>query len=332
MSDMRPAPMLDASVIVCTHNRCDTLVSCLRSLQAMRVPAELSWEVIVVDNNSTDATRTVVEQLRRGSASNVRYVFEPQQGKSRALNAGVRAARGRLLAFTDDDVRVDPDWLPNLLRTFDEFDCAGVGGRVVADWQCEPPAWLSGGCPRWLQVSLALFDFGDRPVPLVYPEAPFGNNMAFRRDALERHGTFRTDLGPGSGGIIGGEDTELGQRMMRAGETLFYQPAATVHHRVEADRAQKRYFRSWYFKAGKMWMRMQPVPPDATFYFGVPRYLFRELAGHAMRSLVTRDPSERFRQQLSACWAAGRVAEVRRAAARRGHGVAVRGPSPRSEP
>ena len=103
---------MNTTIIVCTYNRCKSLAKTLESIATLRVPGPVEWEVLVVDNNSTDQTRAVVEGFSCRYPSRFRYLFEPQQGKSCALNAGIQAARGEILAFTDDDVTVEPDMAP----------------------------------------------------------------------------------------------------------------------------------------------------------------------------------------------------------------------------
>src|ERR1041384_8686802 len=102
------------TVVVCTYNRCESLPKTLESLMTLTVPEAIPWEILVVDNNSKDATREVVKEFCRRAPDRARHLFESQQGLSNARNAGIREARGEILAFTDDDVTVRPHWLPSL--------------------------------------------------------------------------------------------------------------------------------------------------------------------------------------------------------------------------
>ena len=102
------------SVILCTYNRCESLRTALQSVAACRFPESTPWEVLVVDNNSKDQTPAVVEEFVQQYPGRFRYLFEPQPGKSHALNSGIQEARGDILAFMDDDVTVDPGWLQTL--------------------------------------------------------------------------------------------------------------------------------------------------------------------------------------------------------------------------
>lgn len=123
-----------------------------------------------------------------------RYLFEPKAGKTYALNAGIANARGKVLAFTDDDVTVEPTWLQNLTRALHDGEWAGVGGRILPAQAVSPPPWVLDDLFDWRGMVWASFDLGDSACELR--RAPYGANMAFQRSALERYGGFRSDLGP----------------------------------------------------------------------------------------------------------------------------------------
>jgi len=130
------------TVIVCTYNRCQSLAKALDSIIAQIVPEPIGWEILVVDNNSSDQTRDVVEDFCLRYPRRFRYLLERQQGKSYALNAGIREARGDILAFTDDDVTVEPTWLNSLTSALHGSEWAGVGGRVLPDRNFSSPRWI----------------------------------------------------------------------------------------------------------------------------------------------------------------------------------------------
>lgn len=303
------------TVAVCTHNRAARLGETLEHLLQMELPPPLDWELLVVDNASTDETPSVVERFATRTDGRVRYVSEPRQGLSRARNAAVGAARGGIIAFTDDDVIPEPDWLAKLAETFRDYECAGVGGRVAQRWDFEPPDW-------WLEATDDLgaaivgFDPGGGPRELDVP--PFGANMAFRSEVFERHGGFRTDLGRMGKQLISGEDTEFGRRLLRAGEVLRYAPDAVVHHPVARERATKAYFRRWYYQYGRTVARRDGVPRDAPRILGVPRYLYRMLAGELLRMMLRSGSRRRFVHELRARRVLGTMMESRRAGNGRG--------------
>jgi glycosyltransferase involved in cell wall biosynthesis len=210
--------MWSVSVILCTYNRCSVLQKTLDSLAQISQPPSSAWELIIVDNNSRDSTRQVVETFVQSNHVNVQYLVENRRGKSYALNTAISHAKNEILAFTDDDVIFDRDWLERLLIGIERYNCLGVGGRIVPAWDSEPPSWFVSQGPYKMPAAIVYFDCGTEPNLLDTP--PFGANMAFRRDAFEKYGLFRTDLGPGVGSQIRGEDTEFCLRLMQAGERI----------------------------------------------------------------------------------------------------------------
>src|SRR5690348_15508289 len=137
--DTRGCASVDITVIVCTYNRCRDLAGALDGVAASRMPTSVTWEILVVDNNSTDQTREVVEGFDHRYPGRFRYVFEPRPGKSFALNTGIANARGEVLAFVDDDVTVEPTWLHNLTAELHDGKWAGAGGRILPPEGFKPP-------------------------------------------------------------------------------------------------------------------------------------------------------------------------------------------------
>ena len=305
------------TVIVCTYNRCRTLAQALDSLAAQRMPEPLEWEVLVVDNNSSDQTRDVVEGFCRRHADRFRYLFQPQPGKSHALNLAIREASGDVLAFTDDDGILDANWLHNLTAPLQDGQWAGVGGRTLPGQSFVPPPWLSIEEPYNLGGALcALFDLGDQPGELDRP--PYGTNMAFRKAMFERYGGFRLDLGPGPDKNIPrpNEDTEFGRRLMAAGERLRYEPSALVTHPVPEERVSEQFFLAWWFDYGRAGTREMGSRPDI---LGIPRRYFTMLKTGSVLAFVrtpqwifTVNPKLRFYRKCFARKSAGEIAELYR--------------------
>jgi glycosyltransferase involved in cell wall biosynthesis len=301
------------SVILCTYNRCGTLASALSSVATSVLPDSVEWEVLVVDNNSTDQTHQVVESFCCQYPGRFRYLFEPQSGKSHALNAGIRGARGEILAFMDDDVIVEPTWLQNLTASLHHGEWAGSGGRILPEPAFSPPPWLPAKGPYAL-LPLAVFDLGVKAGPLLEP--PYGTNMAFLKQMFEKYGGFRTDLGPQPGSEIRGEDTEFGRRVLLAGERLWYEPSAVVYHPAPEQRVRKEYFLKWWHDFGRGSVRLWGQGPSV---LGIPRPYLNILklgtlvmAQRAGRWILTRNPQRRFYYK---CWvweAAGQIKEYRR--------------------
>src|SRR5260370_8073748 len=291
---------MDITVVLCTYNRSKDLATALNSAAALVLPESIEWEILVVDNNSNDSTREVVADFCGRFPSRFRYLFDPQQGNSNALNAGIREARGRVLAFMDDDVRVDPAWLQNLTAPLRDGEWAGAGGRVVPEWSRPAPRWISP--QAWYATGpLVQFDLGNRAGDLSEP--PFGTNMAFRKSVFEKHGDFRVELGPRPGSEIRNEDTEFGARLLSAGERLIYEPSAIVYHPVQENRLKKEYFLAWWFHKGEANIRQFGIRPGTKYFLGeIPLYLSRSLAVCTLKWMVAVDPAQRFSNKLSA-WA-----------------------------
>lgn len=265
-----------------------------------------------MDNNSNDQTREVVEDVCRRYPGRFRYLFEPRQGKSHALNAAILEAKGDLLTFMDDDVAVEPTWLQNLTTPLQNGKWVGSGGRILPKWTCPAPRWLP---PEGWYVSgpLALFDLDAGSCQLNEP--PFGTNMAFQKKVFEKHGNFRTDLGPCPGSEVRNEDTEFGRRLLAAGERLYYEPSAVVYHHVPQERLQREYFLAWWFGKGRSDIRELGIPRDTTWFVrGIPLYLFRRLARWTLQWMVAVNPRLRFEYKLNVWLNAGLIVECYRLA------------------
>ncbi len=307
---------LNISVILCTYNRCRSLSKTLESVFASKLPGSLGWEVLVVDNNSTDQTREVVEDFCRRQPGRFRYLFEAQPGKSFALNTGIREAKGDILAFVDDDVIVEPTWLHCLTAPLEDGEWVGTGGRILLESGFSPPAWLGLKEPYNLGGALAHFDLGDKPFGL--DGAPAGANMAFRKEVFQNFGGFRTDLGPCPGSQIRGEDTELGRRLLAAGARLRYEPSAVVYHPVPENRVRKDYFLAWWFDNGRALIREWGQGPSVLGiprpYLNILRLVSTTLVGRIWRWVSALNPQRRF---FWRCWVwatAGQITEYYRLA------------------
>ena len=304
--------MMKVTVILCTYNRCQSLARTLESIAVSALTEADTWEVLVVDNNSSDQTREVAEDFCRRHPGRLRYIFEPHPGKSFALNTGVREAHGDVLAFTDDDVTVEPTWLQNLTACLNDGEWAGAGGRTLLSHPFSPPRWLTLAGPDNLGYVLApLFDRGPRRCELR--EAPYGANMAFRKEMFEKYGLFRTDLGPRPGSEIRNEDTEFGRRLMAAGERLRYEPSAVVYHPVPEDRVQKPFFLARFFDMGRAILRESEPGPDI---LGISRRCFTffrlistQLPVVILHWVLTPSRKHRFHQKCETWKTVGQIVE-----------------------
>jgi glycosyltransferase involved in cell wall biosynthesis len=284
----------------------------MNSIAASALPDSVAWEVLVVDNNSSDQTREVVSGVSRRHPGRFRYLFEPQSGKSYALNTGVREAQGDVLAFVDDDVTVEPTWLENLTAVLRDNEWAGAGGRIVLQWPASLPRWLSVEGPH-ARFPFPAFDQGHEAKQLIGP--PFGTNMAFRREMFHKYGFFRTDLGPSPNHEVPrpSEDTEFGRRLIAGGERLRYEPLAIVYHPVAEDRISKDYFLRWGFDLGRANIRALGIRPASKWFIAaIPLYLFRRLAVWTARWMFALKPSRRFSYKVITWEKAGEIVECHR--------------------
>jgi glycosyltransferase involved in cell wall biosynthesis len=272
----------DISVVIGTHNRSSLLSGALDSVLDQRIdgpPAR--YEVIVVDNNSTDDTREVVERYITQGHLNLKYVFEERQGVSHARNRGIANAQAPIVSFTDDDVRVAQDWISNIKAGFDTHpEVDFLGGKILPRWKTEPPAWLNRD--HWW--ALALLDYGDEPFyvnadnPLCLPTA----NASFRRKLFERFGLFSPDFS-------GREDHEFLLRLWCAEVCGIYVPNVVVTAEVQPERLRRDYHRRWNTTTGRFnsSMRLNDLmgpdgrivgeAPDSVSLFGVPAFIYRSL-------------------------------------------------------
>jgi len=298
---------MDVSVILGTYNRAASLRTTLQTFAQLAVPSGLTWELLVVDNNSTDGTRALIERTAKDAKYCIRYIFEKTQGRSAALNSGIAAAQGEIIAFTDDDVLLHHEWISSLKQTFDQFDCAGVAGRIVPLWSHPQPHWLE----LEGQQAVVNFELGNECRGIRFP--PMGANSAFRRLVFARHGVFRLDLGvSGAKHTITCDDTEFGDRLIRAGEKIVYSPKAIVYHPVDPKRATKEYFLSWYYYNGRSLTRSAGLPNEGVFYFGAPRWLYREFLSNSAKWMFCLDGTRRFHHRLRTYRSIGNIVESQR--------------------
>ena len=220
------------TVIVGTRDRSADLERCLRSLQSAEHDA---LEVVVVDNAPTDdRAARLVETMARDDAR-LRYVREERRGLSHARNRGAREARGEILAFIDDDVRVDPLWVAGLLRGFDRGRDVGCVTGIVATASLERAVErYFDARVSWARCEQRLFAAGRGPRDSwLHPYAPgafgTGANVAFRAAALREIGGFDECLGPGTP-VAAAEDLDIFVRVLLSGHRLSYEPAALVWH------------------------------------------------------------------------------------------------------
>lgn len=231
--------MSELSVAICTYNRAQMLPGALDSISVQTLPAN-RFEILVVDNGSTDNTREVVAayQARR---SNVHYIQESSPGIAHARNRAVREAMSEYIAFLDDDAWAEPQWLEELLKPIQALQLQPapvcVVGPVLLEWEGGRPDWF----PPKFETLLCRYDMGSEPCFLKPGAYLLTTNALFHRETFLQLGGFRPYLGRKRGQLLGGEDNDIFNRLVMAGHGVFYQPTARVHHGVPRERQTRRY-------------------------------------------------------------------------------------------
>ncbi|MBI3591414.1 MAG: glycosyltransferase family 2 protein [Candidatus Melainabacteria bacterium] len=260
---------VELSVIICTRNRARQLAILIQCLGSQKDIENLNWEIVIVDNNSSDNTKEVAYAFCEGSNLKVNYIFEPKTGLSYARNTGVLASKGSLVLFIDDDVLIPKEFLNNTLFGIQEFPEFHIFGfRILPEWPeppkaglrnpafsnpaFKPPFWLTFKKPfQLIQSFLPVHDLGVEP--LQYPNSkarnPIGACFIVKKEVFEKLGPFREDLGAGQSGVC--EDTEFFWYALLNKFKILYWPYAALYHPVLPERLTVSYLHKWYFNLGK---------------------------------------------------------------------------------
>lgn len=285
---------MDASIVIATFNRSALLARTLDSLAltttAAIVPGAggarrpLEWEVVVVDNNSSDDTAEVVQSRAAVFPCQLRLLTERQQGKSAALNTALLATAGRVIVLTDDDVWIPPEWLlTGILPLLARSDIDYTGGPVRPMWEVPPPSWIEGD-PGLLSGPIALVDYGTEP--FIFEDRqriPLGVNMAVRRSLIDQVGGFHLRLERRGRSLIGQGQAEFFCRTRAAGARGLYVPGMWLKHHVPAARLTRSYYRRWWYWKGVARAQMQDLHPVTELgldlrtvpkFAGTPRFMW----------------------------------------------------------
>ena len=280
-------PSLDVSVVICTFNRSVLLRQTLARMRQLVVPAETRWELLVVDNNSTDDTSDVARSFE--GQLPVRVLREPRAGRAWALNRSLDEAKADLIVWTDDDVLVGPDWLAAFLRAAAHYPDASVFGGPIDPWFPERPDPILWEAFPVVRKGFCGVDYGLAEGPIDPPYRVHGANMAGRRSRL---GSVRYDvaLGPKPQHWMGNDDTSFVDHARAAGGHVVWVPGMRVEHYVAPHRLTLSYLREFYEGLGRSWIRDGGIPGGRRVA-GVPFWIWQQLLWHRVTALATRPRS-----------------------------------------
>lgn len=237
---------VSASVIICTRNRANSLKRVLTSLTQLKSDG-IAWELLVVDNGSSDQTLQVVNEF--AARLPIRAISEPEPGLSNARNAALQQAQGQYLIFTDDDVELDEMWLSAYIKGFTDYPHAAIfGGKAIPVFEAPKAEWMerSADC---LTDLLAIRDFGPLPLRLNDKIVPYGLNYAIRAQEHKLE-IYDPNLGVAPGRRTGGEETSVIRNLIKRGYEGVWLPSPVVYHLIPRERQTVSYVRSYYVALG----------------------------------------------------------------------------------
>jgi glucosyl-dolichyl phosphate glucuronosyltransferase len=280
-------PSVDVTLLICTFNRSRDLQEMLATTLAQDTDGSFTYEVLVVDNNSTDDTRQVVQRFIADGHRNLRYIFEGQQGKSFALNTGLAAMRGSIYTIADDDSLVPPTWVRSIVEGFRTHpDVSFLSGKVLPLWIGDVPAWI--GTEHWSALGVA--DYGDEPFYVDSNRLVCLLACSFRRRDIDAVGGYRNALGVSSNLIGSVEDLEILQRLCRSGRKGLYLPHIAIQHKVPPGRLTMAYHRRWHTGHGRFYARLgdEEFERSRGRLLDVPLHMYRQAASASLQWLKLR--------------------------------------------
>jgi glucosyl-dolichyl phosphate glucuronosyltransferase len=239
------------SIIISTYNRCGLLRDSLQSILAMDVPAGYPAEILVIDNNCNDGTAEYVDGLSGNSRFAISRIQETSQGLCHCRNRGIQEAKYEYVVYLDDDIQVTPDWLHGCLEAFTDWKADCVVGPVEPLFENGIPSYMT---PLILTSVTSSYSMKGDEVRLLPPEIAHeipGCNFAVRKQVALELGGFDLELGRKGRSLLGGEDWDLGQRLVAAAKTVVYHPRCRIKHLVSAEKTAKSNLRQRWFWIGK---------------------------------------------------------------------------------
>ena len=270
--------MLRLSLVIATYNRADSLLTALQSVVEQDAPKD-QWECVVVNNNSTDDTAARFKEFAEAHPDvTLRMVDEVRQGLSYARNRGIGESVGEYIAIIDDDERIAPEFISSYISLFDSTpDAVAAGGPIVAEYPSGRPRWMS--CFTERPIANTMY-FGDKVRLFPAGRIPGGGNMALRRDAVRRYGVFDTSLGYVGESLVGGEESDLFERLRIADAKYYYVPKAVMYHIIPKEKLTKEYLSRLSYNVGVSQLRR------ARYYHRIGRIKAKECVKWAVTLML----------------------------------------------
>lgn len=228
------------TAIICTYNRAKYIGGLLESV-AKNDLAKSAYEIVLVDNNSTDNTREICEAFAKAHKDvQFRYVLEPEQGLSAARNKGIKEAKGDVIVYIDDDALVDTDYLRTYAEWFEAHpETMACGGPIEPLYETKEPSWMT---PYTKALLTAWMNYGDKVREYPKGRYPGGGNAAYRKEVFDKVGLFNTALGRKGGDLMGSEEKDIFDKMHSLGMQVLYLPTPILHHIIPQAKLEPDYF------------------------------------------------------------------------------------------
>ena len=262
------------SVAICSYNRARFIIEALESVFNQDFDKNL-FEVIVVDNNSTDNVMEVLQKYKELHPSyNFRFYNEPNQGVAFTRTRLAKEAVGEIVAYLDDDSTAEPGWLKYMVEFYDAHpDVYSIGGKIIPRMLVEIPDWYS----KYLSGLLGSYDLGKKVMRMKGAKYPCGANMSFRKKVFEEIGYFNTELGRSGTGLLATEEKDIYLRILKQGHKVYYLPHVAVQHSTEAIKFDKKYFYRYSMGIGggeRLMLKGKPIDLFLKFLEYLAKWIF----------------------------------------------------------
>jgi glycosyltransferase involved in cell wall biosynthesis len=311
-SNIVSAESCDISVIICTKNRQEKLFETIDSIVSQKTNNDINYEILIIDSSYDNSIKNKI--LKRYSNS-VNYYWNSNLNLSEARNFGINLARGKIIAFIDDDGIAEESWLLEHYKMYTNPSVVSVGGKIVPKWSSEIPKWLSSEVLAYFGGYLSILDIGPSAKQITFPEIPYGCNMSFRKDIFHENIFFDRRFGRMGDTLISNEELYLYYLLGQKGKKVMYTPFAIVNHQIDSTRMTKSFFdrRSYWDGVSDarmhkiMWNKNQRLSKFLKFfYLKIPK----NMMGYILYSWFLRKSDQAFYYKLKLIYRLAYIIEL----------------------